>query len=63
MFGGPNALLQCYALHKFHVSKDQNTHDQRRRGRSEEIAFCAFHSYLVEAPTNADYIHVHVAHA
>ena len=45
MFGGPNALFQCYALHKFHVSEDQNMHDQSRRGRSEEIAFCAFHSY------------------
>ena len=63
MLGGPNALFQCYALRKFYVSEDQNTHDQSRRGRSEEIAFCAFHSYLVEVPTNAGYIHVHAAHA
>ena len=56
-------LLQCCALHKFHVTEDQNTCDQSRRGRSEEIAFCAFHSYLVEVPTNAGYIHVHAVHA
>ena len=51
-------LLQCCALHKFHVTEDQNTRDQSRRGRSENIAFCAFHSYLVEVPTNPTYMYM-----
>ena len=36
------------ALRKFHVIEDQNARDQ--------IAFYAFHSFLVEVQTNAGYI-------
>ena len=40
----------------------QTTHDQitsdRRSKMSDQIAFFAFHSFLVEVPTNAAYIHV-----
>ena len=46
---GQNALVYRCALRKFHVTVGQNTHDQ--------IAFCTFHTFLVEVQTNAGYIH------
>ena len=60
-------LLQCSALHKFHMTDSQNVHDQicviRFRviegpNAHDQIAFCAFHSFLVEVQTNAGYVHV-----
>ena len=42
-------LLQCCTLCKSHVIEGQNTCDQ--------IAFCAFHTFLVQVQTNAGYIH------
>ena len=39
----------------------QNTHDQissdQGANASNQIAFCAFHSFLVEVQTNPSYIH------
>ena len=44
------------------VIDGQNTHDQISSDQganvSNQIASCAFHSFLVEVQTNADYIHV-----
>ena len=54
-------LLQCCALHKVYVIDGQNTHDQissdQGANASNQIAFCAFHSFLLEVQTNAGYIH------
>jgi len=60
-------LLQHCALRKFHVTDSENMCDQifviRFRviegpNVHDQIAFCAFHSFLVEVQTNSDYIHV-----
>ena len=52
-------LLHRCALRKFHLTDSQTTHDQITRGPhvSDQIAFCQFHSFLVEVQTNAGYIH------
>ena len=42
-------LLRHHASRRFHVTDVQNMHDQ--------IAFCAFHSFLVEVQMNAGYRH------
>ena len=46
--------------YRFHVTDGQNTRDQITRGRRSkhafQIAFCAFHSYLVEVQMNVCYI-------
>ena len=54
-------LLHRCALCKFHVT-DSQTHVIRLRviegpKTRDQIAFCAFHSFLVEVKTNAGYIH------
>ena len=46
---GQTPLLQRCALCRFHVTDGLNTCDQ--------IAFCAFHSFVVEIQTDAGYIH------
>ena len=54
-------LLHRSALREFHVTDSQNTRDQITRDRMSkgecQIAFCLFHSFLVEVQTNAGYIH------
>ena len=57
-------LLQRCALRKFHVTDGQNTRDtitsdrrSRRAYARDRIAFCAFHSFLVEVQTHTGYIH------
>ena len=52
-------LQRCSALGNFHVIDSQNTRDQITSDRlgpnaSDQIAFCALHSFLVD---NAGYIH------
>ena len=53
-------LLHHCALQKFHMTDCQNTRDQITRIESpiasDQTAFCAFHSFLVEVQTNAGYI-------
>ena len=54
-------LLHCCALQKFHIT-DAKTRVIRLRviespNALDQIAFCAFHSFLVEVQTNAGYIH------
>ena len=60
-------LLQSWALPKFHMTDIQNVHDQicvirfqviEGPNAYNQIAFCAFHSFLVEVQTNAGYVHV-----
>ena len=57
-------LLQRCALRKFHVTDGQNTRDKitsdkrsRHAYARDQIAFCAFHSFLVEVQTHTGYIH------
>ena len=57
----------CSNACKFHVTDGQNVRDQitsdsdRRPNTSDQIAFCVFHSFLVEVQTNGGYIFmVHV---
>ena len=58
---GKTLLLQCFALRKVHVIDGQNTRDQitsdQGPNANDQIAFFAFHSFLVEVQTNAGYIH------
>ena len=58
-------LLQRCTLRKFHVTVGQNTQHliTRVEGQNmrDQIASCAFHSFLVEAQMNAG--HIHVTHA
>ena len=53
--------LQCCALCKVHVIDCQSMCDQissdKGANASNQIAFCAFHSFLVEVQTNPGYIH------
>ena len=54
-------LLHCCALRKFHVT-DSQTHVIKLRVIEgpkvhDQIAFCAFHSFLVEVQTDAGYMH------
>ena len=53
-------LFQCCALCKVHVIDGQDRHDQilsdQGANASDQIAFCAFHSFLVEVETNASYM-------
>ena len=63
--GGPNAVKRFCSntllLRKFHLTDVQNTRDQITRGRRskrDQIAFYAFHSFLLEVQTNAGYIYV-----
>ena len=52
-------LLHRCTLSKFHVTDDQNMHDQIMRVEGPEahdqIAFGVFHSFLVEVQMNAGY--------
>ena len=55
-------LLQRCASRKFHVTDGQNTRNtsdrrSRRAYARDRIAFCAFHSFLVEVQTHTGYIH------
>ena len=55
-------LHRC-ALRKFHVpdvrnKRDQITSDRSAKRARYQIAFCAFHSFLVEVQKNAGYITV-----
>ena len=54
-------LLQLCALRKFHVTDGQNTRDQITSDEGpnarDQIALCAFHSFLVEVQTNAGNIY------
>ena len=54
-------LLQCFALRKVHVIDGQNTRDQitsdQGPNANDQIAFFAFHSFLVEVQMKAGYIH------
>ena len=54
-------LFQCFALRKVHVIDGQNTRDQitsdQGPNANDQIAFFAFHSFLVEVQMNAGYIH------
>ena len=53
-------LFQCCALCKVHLIDGQNRRDQilsdQGANASDQIAFCAFHSFLVEVQTNAGYM-------
>ena len=55
-------LLQRCALRKFHVTDVKTRvirlHVIEGPNTRDQIAFCAFHSFLVEVQTNAGYIHV-----
>ena len=42
-------MLDQICVIRFRVIEGPNAHDQ--------IAFCAFHSFLVEVQTNAGYVH------
>ena len=59
---GQNAFAPTVcALHKFHVTdgentRDQNTSDRRSKCAYDQIALCAFYSFLVEVQMNAGYI-------
>ena len=52
-------LLRRCALSRFHMTHEQNMHDQipRVEGRDtcDQIAICTFHSFLVEVQTKAGY--------
>ena len=48
MTDSQNMLDQIRVI-RFRVIEGPNAHDQ--------IAFCAFHSFLVEVQTNAGYVH------
>ena len=37
--------------------RDQITSDRRAKNASDQIAFCAFHSFLVEVQMNTGYMH------
>ena len=54
-------LLKRCALRTFHVTEGQNKRVQLRviegPNARDQIAFCAFHSFSVEVPTNAGYVH------
>ena len=50
-------LLHRCALRKFHKTDSQNMWDQIMSDACDQIAFCAFHSSLVEVQMNAGYIH------
>ena len=55
-------LLQCSALRKFYVTGEKRgtIRFQVMEGPNAhyQIAFCAFHAFLVEVQTNPDYIQV-----
>ena len=64
---GKMLLLQRCALHKVHVVDGQNTcnwimRDERSKYASDLMAFCAFHSFLVEVQMKLA-IYVNAMHA
>ena len=54
-------LVQRCVLLKFHITEGQNTRDlitsDQGPNANDQIAFFAFHSFLVEVQMNAGYIH------
>ena len=56
---GKTLKFQCFALRKVHVIDGQNTRDQitsdQGPSANDQIAFFAFHSFLVEVQMNAGY--------
>ena len=61
---GQNIFAPTLCFRKFHVIDGQNMRFTIRLwviespNASDQIAFCAFHSFLVEVQMNAGYIHV-----
>ena len=41
-------LLQLYVLHKFHTIDGQRLQAIEGPNKNDQLAFCAFHSFLVE---------------
>ena len=61
---GQNVLLQRCALREFHVT-DSKTSVTRLRviegsNALDQIAFCTFHTFVVEVQTNAGYIYLYM---
>ena len=56
---GQNAFAPALCFRKFHVKDGQNIRDQVIEGPNtgHRSACCAFHTFLVEVQTNAEYIH------